>query len=102
MPVEVKVRGGVGKWPLKELLRQRGFADAFVDRTKSGFSFPVAEWLVRAVGNRPDYLDLFRAPPPPLDPVVTGALLDSLLAGEDVGHISWCVLVLSAWLTRNS
>jgi hypothetical protein len=34
--------------------------------------------------------------------VVTGALLDSLLAGEDVGHISWCVLVLSAWLTRNS
>ncbi len=68
MPVEVKIRGGVGKWPLKEVLRQRGFDDDFVDRKKAGFSFPIAEWLVRAIGNRPDYVDLFRAAPAPSIP----------------------------------
>ncbi len=101
MPVDVKVRDGVGKWPLKELLRIRGFDDAFLHRAKTGFSFPIEEWLVRAIGNRPDYVELFRSPLPPLDPVATGAVLDQLLAGEGVGHIAWCVLVLSSWLTRN-
>ena len=96
MPVDVKVRDGVGKWPLKELLRLRGFDDAFLHRQKTGFSFPIEEWLVRAIRNRPDYAELFRAPLPPLDAVATTAVLDRLLAGENVGHIAWCVLVLSS------
>jgi asparagine synthase (glutamine-hydrolysing) len=101
MPATVKVRGGVRKWPLKELLRERGFDDAFLHRQKLGFSFPIDEWLSRAVGRRGELAELLRDPPAPLDPVATGRVLDRLQAGERVGHAAWIILMLSGWLHRN-
>jgi asparagine synthase (glutamine-hydrolysing) len=102
MPTDVKIRGGVGKWPLKELLRRRGFSEEFVHRRKAGFSFPMSDWLRRAIDRRPEYEDLLRNPPAPLDRQATGAELDRLVGGADSGHSLWSLLVLSAWLTRNT
>lgn len=101
MPASVKVQGGVPKWPLKELLRERGFNDAFLHRTKVGFSFPIDEWLPRALHRRSELVDLFRDPPAPLNAQATGRILDRLLAGETIGHAAWNVLQLAGWLQRN-
>lgn len=102
MPSSVKVRDGIGKWPLKQLLRRRGFAEDFVNRPKMGFSIPMSAWLAAAIRRRSDYEDLLRSPPSPIEPDVSGALLDSLLQGHDVAHATWSLLMLSAWLTREN
>jgi asparagine synthase (glutamine-hydrolysing) len=102
MPPSIKIHEGIAKWPLKELLRQRGFSEVFVNRPKTGFSFPMSEWLRRAVVRRPDLEALMRDPLPPLDRTASGRCLDTMLAGHDTGHLVWSVLVLSAWLTRFS
>lgn len=44
LPFDVKVRGGEGKWLLKQVL-YRYVPKAMVDRPKMGFAVPVAEWL---------------------------------------------------------
>lgn len=38
------IKNGVGKWPLRELLKQY-VPTSFFDRPKAGFSIPLAEWL---------------------------------------------------------
>lgn len=100
MPPSVKIRDGVQKWPLKELLRRRGFSEEFVHRQKAGFSFPISEWLRRAARRVPEYEELLRSPPAPMDRGLSSASLDALLAGHDNGHAVWSLLVLSGWLTR--
>jgi asparagine synthase (glutamine-hydrolysing) len=102
MPSSIKIRDGVGKWPLKGLLTRRGFSDAFVHRRKVGFSLPISDWLRNAIARRPEYEDLIRDPLPPIDRVVSGACLDDLLRGADNGYAVWTILVLSGWLTRNA
>src|SRR5208337_2972439 len=44
LPVEFKVRRGVGKYLLKRLA-ERYFPASFVHRPKMGFGIPLAEWL---------------------------------------------------------
>ena len=44
LPHEYKVRGGQGKWLLRQLL-YRHVPKAMVDRPKKGFSVPLASWL---------------------------------------------------------
>jgi asparagine synthase (glutamine-hydrolysing) len=44
LPSSIKVRGGVTKWPVKELARR--FVDAeVIDRPKVGFKVPIGEWF---------------------------------------------------------
>lgn len=38
------INNGVGKWPLRELLK-RYVPNSFFDRSKAGFSIPLAQWL---------------------------------------------------------
>jgi asparagine synthase (glutamine-hydrolysing) len=101
MPVGVKVRGGVGKWPLKELLVRRGFSTAFVHRPKTGFGFPLDDWLRRAIARNPGHEELLRRPPDPIDRTTAGRALDDLLAGGRNGETVWATLVLAGWLERN-
>ena len=101
MPVGVKVRGGVGKWPLKELLVRRGFSTAFVHRPKTGFGFPLDDWLRRAIARNPGHEELLRRPPEPIDRTTAGRALDDLLAGGRNGETVWATLVLAGWLERN-
>ena len=100
MPVAIKMNDGIRKWPLKEILRRRGFTDEFVDRPKTGFSFPMSQWLREALKRRADYEGLLRNPPAPLDAEHSRAALEGLMSGVDSGHAVWSLLVLSAWLTR--
>ncbi len=44
LPLEQKVRGGKGKWAVRELL-YRHVPRELVDRPKMGFSLPIDEWL---------------------------------------------------------
>ena len=44
LPAELKAFGGVGKWPLKELL-YKYVPRSLVDRPKQGFGIPLEHWL---------------------------------------------------------
>ena len=44
LPANVRLRGGVGKWVLKQLL-YRDIPRTIFDQPKQGFSLPVATWL---------------------------------------------------------
>ena len=44
LPLDYKVRGGVGKWPLREVL-YRHVPRALIERPKVGFAIPLDEWL---------------------------------------------------------
>ena len=44
LPLDMKVRGGTGKWALRRLLH-RYVPPALVDRPKAGFGIPLGTWL---------------------------------------------------------
>ena len=44
LPKEIKIRDGVGKWPLRQILYHY-VPKELVDRPKAGFAVPLADWL---------------------------------------------------------
>jgi asparagine synthase (glutamine-hydrolysing) len=44
MPIELKIKNGIGKYPLRQLLL-RHFPASFFERKKQGFSIPVFSWF---------------------------------------------------------
>jgi asparagine synthase (glutamine-hydrolysing) len=44
LPLELKVRAGVGKWPLRRIL-ERHLPTELFERPKRGFGVPIGEWL---------------------------------------------------------
>jgi asparagine synthase (glutamine-hydrolysing) len=44
LPLSLKIRGGVGKWALRQLL-DRHVPRALIDRPKAGFAIPIGPWL---------------------------------------------------------
>ena len=44
LPMDIKIKDGVSKWPLKELL-YRYVPREIVDRPKMGFGVPISDWL---------------------------------------------------------
>lgn len=44
MTIETKIRGSVGKWPIRQILYKR-VPQEMIDRPKAGFAIPVGEWL---------------------------------------------------------
>lgn len=100
MPMSVKRRHGVPKWPLKAVLERRGFGEEFLHRAKTGFSLPIDHWLRTALESRDDLCKLLREPSWPLHDGACGAELDAFLAGATTGHRVWSLLALSSWLQR--
>lgn len=44
LPDDLKIRGGEGKWLLKQVMRGK-LPDAIIDRPKKGFGIPLSRWL---------------------------------------------------------
>jgi asparagine synthase (glutamine-hydrolysing) len=98
MPPTAKVKGGVTKWALRQVLHKR-VPSSLMDRPKIGFTVPIEAWLrgpLRSWADdllSPDKLgkcDLLRAAP----------ILhewNALKAGNGSGIAIWTVLMFQAW-----
>jgi asparagine synthase (glutamine-hydrolysing) len=102
LPMDVKIRQGTGKWVLRQVL-YRHVPRELVDRPKTGFGFPVGEWLrgpLREWGEallderrlrEQGYLDAGR---------LREAWERHLSEHVDLAHELWSVLMFQAWLEK--
>ncbi len=102
MPSSLKRRGGISKWPLREVL-YRHVPRELVERPKMGFGVPIGAWLR---GPLRDWAETLIAP----DRVACEGILNSrLIARRWREHLSgrrnwsyqlWTVLMFQAWRER--
>lgn len=99
LPRELKIRDGVGKWPLRQVL-QRYVPRDLVERPKQGFGIPVGEWLRGPLrGWAEDLLseerlrneEIFRAAP------IRRAWSDHLARRRELDQEMWTLLMFQAW-----
>ena len=104
LPLEMKVRGGEGKWALRQVL-YRHVPRELIERPKVGFSVPLGEWLRAPLRDWAGDL---------LSPIIAGK--DELLHGEAIERVwrehcsgkrdwsgrLWNVLMLQAWRTHEN
>lgn len=100
LPFDAKVRGPVTKWVLREIV-YRHVPRELVDRPKSGFAVPLAEWIrgplrewARAL-TEPERLERERY----FDPAIVNRLHDRVEGGQaHRANQLWVVLMFQAWL----
>ncbi len=98
LPLSMKIRGGVGKWVLRQLL-DRHVPRALIDRPKAGFAIPIGPWLRGPLRSwADDLLDpaLLRRQGW-LQPEPVQRLWREHLAGADHTPRLWSVLMWQAW-----
>jgi asparagine synthase (glutamine-hydrolysing) len=102
LPREMKVRGALGKWALRQVL-YRHVPPAMVDRPKMGFSVPIDRWLRGPLRSWAESLlpghsgqddGLLDAP------TIDRAWRDLLDQRRPVGAALWAVVMLQAWRAR--
>ena len=100
LPLFYKLRNGVGKWPLREVL-YRHLPRELIERPKMGFGIPLHEWLRGPL--RPwaeDMLDAYRLKtegyfhPEP----IRQKWAEHLSGRRNWAHQLWPVLMFQAWL----
>ena len=99
LPANVRLRGGVGKWVLKQLL-YRDIPRPLLDRPKQGFALPVATWLRGPLREWAEDLlaDRNLQACPILDAVeVRRQWTDHLGRRRDWRHSLWPLLMFLAW-----
>ena len=103
IPPAFNVRAGVGKRVLRRVLARK-VPDELVERPKSGFAVPLAEWLRGPL--RPwaeGLLDESRLKSDGLlHPRPVRQAWERLLAGRGNPHGVWAILMLQAWLAARS
>ena len=100
LPKSMRVRGGTGKWALRRVL-DRYVPRALIDRPKTGFALPLAEWLR---GPLRDWAESLLAPSA-LHPALAAAPIRAAWAEHLAGtrnhqHRLWCVLMFQAWVKK--
>ena len=103
LPTELKIRGSVSKWPLRQLL-YRHVPKRLVDRSKAGFTIPLGDWLRGALR---DWAETWLAENRLrkhgwFDPVPGRAAWKQLLGGrgERRDEVLWGICMLEAWADR--
>ena len=101
LPERMKLRDGVAKWALRELLYRR-VPRAIVDRPKMGFGVPIETWLRGPLRDwAEDLLDPARLAAEGLfDPAAVRQLWQRHLSGENWQYPLWCLLMAQAWRRR--
>jgi len=99
LPLDMRVRAGVTKWPLREVLA-RYVPRPMFERPKQGFGAPIDGWLRGPL--RPWAEELI-APQRireegVFEPAGIARMWRSLLAGRPLASLAWAVLMFQAWL----
>jgi asparagine synthase (glutamine-hydrolysing) len=97
LPLDMKVRGGVTKWPMRELLRQE-LPETLYERPKQGFGVPISSWLRNDLRPWAEELLNSTAASGFFDVTVVRELWrEHLLGRSDRGSYLWDVLVFLKW-----
>lgn len=102
LPIDIKSRAGVGKWPLKQILYKH-VPKALVDRPKMGFGVPLESWLRGPLREWAEDLLAERriAADGLFDPKAVRAEWQLHLSGRKDRHYGlWTVLMFQAWLAE--
>ena len=103
LPVEFKIRNGITKWALREVLYKYVPKD-LIERPKMGFAVPLAEWLRGPLKDWAEaLLDEKRLHQEGFFNVefVRGKWLEHLSGKQNWHHQLWNVLMFQAWLENN-
>ena len=102
MPLSTKIHCGVGKWPLRQLLK-RYMPEALFERPKAGFSIPIGDWLRGPLRDWAEDLlsesrlyatGYFNVP------LVRRKWTEHLGGRLNNQHALWSVLMFQAWLAN--
>ena len=102
IPIELKIKDGKGKWILRNILND--FIPAnFIDKPKTGFGIPIAEWLRGPLkewaealidSSRLKHDGYFNAE------LVTNMWDKHINKSRNYGHHLWSILMFQAWLEK--
>jgi len=95
MPIDIKLRHGQSKWPLREIL-YRHVPKKLLERPKMGFSVPVSYWLRNELRDWAQST-LFDTRDEFLDMENIRAIWDQHQCGQDYSHILWTLLMFKSW-----
>jgi len=102
LPLDMKIRDGVGKWALREVL-YRHVPREMIERPKKGFSIPLGQWLRGPLRTWAESLldvqllqqqGFFNSIP------VRGLWKEHLVGKKDNSLKLWSILMFQAWLEQ--
>ncbi|MBP5857560.1 asparagine synthase (glutamine-hydrolyzing) [Marivibrio halodurans] len=103
MPTSVRMKGGIGKWPLRRIL-YRYVPQHLVERPKAGFAIPLGEWLRDPLREWAEELLSERRLKQRglVDPAPVRAAWADHLKGTGQGRAEalWNILMLESWAER--
>jgi asparagine synthase (glutamine-hydrolysing) len=103
LPLNMKVRGGTGKWALRQVL-YKYVPKELIERPKAGFAIPIGQWLRGPLREWAENLlsaqrlqtEGFLRPAP-----IRQAWAEHLCGKRDHTAKLWSVLMFQAWLEKN-